>query len=148
MPLFHFHVAQIRRSKGQSVVACVAYRAGEKLHSEYYGEDSDYTRKDGVVCSEILLPSHAPAEYADRETLWNAVEKAEPHPKAQLAYSFDIVGLSRRQKSMLTSLPLMPTRYMNWCPRSMWTRRTRAAASGGSTSTSNTTGLVSFRWMN
>ncbi len=90
MPLFHFHVAQIRRSKGQSAVAAAAYRAGEKLRSEYYGEDSDYTRKGGVVCSEILRPSHAPAEYADRETLWNAVEKAEPHPKAQLAYSFDI----------------------------------------------------------
>ena len=42
-----------------------------------------------MVCSEILLPPHAPAEYADRQTLWNAVEKAEPHPKAQLAYSFD-----------------------------------------------------------
>ena len=42
-----------------------------------------------MVRSEILLPPHAPAEYADRQTLWNAVEKAEQHPKAQLAYSFD-----------------------------------------------------------
>ena len=71
-------------------MASAAYRAGEKLHSEYYGEDSDYTRKGGVICSEILLPSHAPPEYADRETLWNAVEKAERGKKAQLAYSFDI----------------------------------------------------------
>jgi len=71
-------------------VAAAAYRAGEKLHSTYYGEDSDYTRKGGVICSEILLPSHAPSEYADRETLWNAVEKAERGKKAQLAYSFDI----------------------------------------------------------
>jgi len=88
--LFHFHVTQIKRSAGQSAVAAAAYRAGEKLHSEYYGEDSDYTRKGGVICSEILLPSHAPPEYADRETLWNAVEKAERGKKAQLAYSFDI----------------------------------------------------------
>ena len=36
-------------------MASAAYRAGEKLHSEYYGEDSDYTHKGGVVCSEILL---------------------------------------------------------------------------------------------
>ena len=75
--LFHFHVTQIKRSAGQSAVASAAYRAGEKLHSEYYGEISDYTRKGGVICSEILLPSHAPSEYTDRETLWNAVEKAE-----------------------------------------------------------------------
>ena len=39
---------------------------------------------------EILLPPHAPKEYTDRATLWNAVEKAEEHPKAQLAYSYDI----------------------------------------------------------
>ena len=71
-------------------MAAAAYRAGEKLHSKYYGEDSDYTRKGGVICSEILLPSHAPPEYADRETLWNAVEKAERGKKAQLAYNFDI----------------------------------------------------------
>ena len=42
--LFHFHVTQIKRSTGQSAVAAAAYRSGEKLHSEYYGEDSDYTR--------------------------------------------------------------------------------------------------------
>ena len=68
---------QIKRSEGQSVVASAAYRAGEKLHSEYYGEDSDYTNKGGVIYTEIFLPPHAPREYADRETLWNAVEKAE-----------------------------------------------------------------------
>ena len=90
MALFHFHVTQIKRSAGQSAIAAAAYRAGEKLHSDYYGEDADYTRKGGVVLSEILLPSHVPPEYADRETLWNAVEKAERGKKAQLAYSFDI----------------------------------------------------------
>ena len=43
-----------------------------------------------MICSEILLPPHAPREFADRETLWNAVEKVEKGKKAQLAYSFDI----------------------------------------------------------
>ena len=56
------------------------------MYSEYYGEYSDYTRKGGVICSAILLPSHAPPEYADRQTLWNAVEKAERGKNAQLAY--------------------------------------------------------------
>lgn len=88
--LFHMNVTQIKRSKGQSAIAAAAYRAGEKLHSEYYGEISDYTNKHGVICSEILLPDHAPREYADRQTLWNAVEKAERGKNAQLAYSFDI----------------------------------------------------------
>ena len=90
MALFHMNVTQIKRSKGQSAIAAAAYRAGEKLHSEYYGEVSDYTNKHGVICSEILLPDHAPREYVDRQTLWNAVEKAERGKNAQLAYSFDI----------------------------------------------------------
>ena len=88
--LYHFHVTQIKRSAGQSAIASAAYRSGEKLHSEYYGEDSDYTKKGGVICSEILLPPHAPPSFSDRETLWNEVEKAERGKKAQLAYSFDI----------------------------------------------------------
>ena len=90
MALFHLKVTQIKRSKGQSAIAAAAYRAGEKLYSEYYGETSDYTNKGGVICSEILLPDHAPKEYADRQILWNAVEKAERGKNAQLAYSFDI----------------------------------------------------------
>ena len=90
MALYHFHVTQIQRSAGQSAIACAAYRSGEKLYSEYYGETSDYTRKGGVICSDLLLPSHAPPKYADRQTLWNAVEKVERNKNAQLAYSFDI----------------------------------------------------------
>ena len=90
MALFHLSVTQTKRSAGQSAIASAAYRAGERLYSEYYGEYSDYTRKGGVICSDILLPSHAPKEYADRQTLWNAVEKAERGKTAQLAYSFEI----------------------------------------------------------
>ncbi len=90
MAIFHFTVTQTKRSEGQSAIASAAYRSGEKLYSEYYGEYSDYTRKRGVICSDILLPPHAPKEYADRQTLWNAVEKAERGKNAQLAYSFEI----------------------------------------------------------
>ena len=69
MALFHLSVTQTKRSAGQSAIASAAYRAGARLYSEYYGEYSDYTRKGGVICSDILLPSHAPPEYADRQTL-------------------------------------------------------------------------------
>ncbi len=56
MSLFHFHVTQISRSAGSSAIASAAYRAGEKLYSEYYGETNDYSHKTGVILSEILLP--------------------------------------------------------------------------------------------
>ena len=89
MALYHFHVTQISRGKGQSVCAAAAYRAGEKIQDSYYGEEPDYTKKGGVIHAEIMLPEHAPREYGDRETLWNAVEFAEKNGRAQLAFSFD-----------------------------------------------------------
>ena len=89
MALYHFHASVVTRAAGSSVVASAAYRAGEKLHSAYFGEDADYTHKDGVIYTEIFLPPNAPDEYKDRETLWNAVEIIEKHPKAQLAYTYD-----------------------------------------------------------
>ena len=33
---------------------------GEKLTNDFDGETHDYTRKEGVVHTEILLPGHAP----------------------------------------------------------------------------------------
>ncbi len=89
LALYHFHVDQLKRSEGQSAIASASYRAGEKLYSERYGEYSDYRNKGGVIEAGILLSPQAPKEYADRETLWNAVEAVEKYPRAQLAYSFD-----------------------------------------------------------
>ena len=43
------------------------------------------TQKGGIVHTEILLPEHAPPEYADRSTLWNAAEAVEKQWNAQLA---------------------------------------------------------------
>lgn len=82
-------MTQVKRSAGQSVTEMAAYRACAKLHSEYYHETYNYTAKPGLVISEILLPPHAPAEFANRETLWDAVEYAEKRPDAQLAFNFD-----------------------------------------------------------
>ncbi|WP_243103530.1 MobQ family relaxase [Clostridium sp. OM02-18AC] len=90
MALYHFHVEQIKRSEGRTAVASAAYRAGEKLHNLWDGETHDYTKKGGVILSEIMLPEYAPERFSDRHTLWNEVEQIEKHYKAQLAYSFDM----------------------------------------------------------
>ena len=39
MALFHLSVTQTKRSAGQSAIASAAYRAGERLYSEYYYDD-------------------------------------------------------------------------------------------------------------
>ena len=90
MAIYHCSIKVISRGKGKSAVAAAAYRAGEKIKNEFDGETHDYTRKGGVVHTEILLPDHAPAEYADRATLWNAVEKIEKAKNAQLAREIEL----------------------------------------------------------
>lgn len=94
MPNPHFEIKIIQRSKGKSAVAGAAYQAGEKLFSEYDQKHKDYRKKEGVIYTEIMLPPHAPPEYADRERLWNAVEAVENQWNSQLARRF-VLALPR-----------------------------------------------------
>ena len=66
--IYHCSIKIISRGKGKSAVAAAAYRSGEKLTNDYDGTTHDFTRKGGVVHTEILLPDNAPREYADRST--------------------------------------------------------------------------------
>lgn len=88
--IYHCSIKIISRGKGKSAVAAAAYRAGETITNEYDGITHDYTRKGGIVHTEILLPDNAPAEFADRAVLWNAVEKIEKAKNSQLAREIEI----------------------------------------------------------
>ena len=90
MPNYHLSIKIFSRGSGASAVAKAAYRAAERITSEYDGEAHDYTRKAGVIHKEILLPAHAPPEYASRAALWNAVEKSERYKTAQLAREIEV----------------------------------------------------------
>ena len=91
MAIYHLHIKiAASRGKGKSAVSAAAYRSGEKIKSDYDGNTHDYTRKGGVVHTEIMLPEHAPPEYADRSVLWNAVEKVEKAKNAQLAREVEV----------------------------------------------------------
>ena len=81
----HIPVSIIKRSAGRSAVAAAAYRSGTKLTNEWDGLTHDYTRKGGIVHVEIMLPAHAPPEFADRSILWNSVEQIEKARDSQLA---------------------------------------------------------------
>lgn len=90
MAIYHCSIKIIGRSDGKSAVASAAYRSGEKLTDDRTGLIHDFTKKRGVVFTEISLPAHAPPEYADRNVLWNAVEKAEKKSNAQLARKIEV----------------------------------------------------------
>lgn len=104
MAIYHCSIKIISRGKGKSAVAAAAYRSGETLTNEYDGITHDYTRKGGIVHTEILLPDHAPAAYQNRAVLWNAVEKIEKAKNAQLAREIEIAlpkELTREQSISL-----------------------------------------------
>ena len=98
--IYHCSIKIVSRGKGKAA----AYRSGEKLTNEWDGLTHDYTKKGGVVHSEILLPAHAPPAFSDRSTLWNSVELSEKSNNAQLAREVEIalpVELSREEQTRL-----------------------------------------------
>ena len=93
-----------RKSSGRSAVAAAAYRAGEKLHDEESGKNWKY-KKEEAIYSKITLPQNAPKEFADRETLWNSVQKVEKNADSRLARELVIAfpnELSREQARRIT----------------------------------------------
>lgn len=90
MAIYHCSIKIIGRSDGKSAVASSAYRSGEKLMDDRTGLIHDFTQKRGVVFTEVSLPAHAPPEYADRNVLWNAMEKAAKKSNAQLAREIEV----------------------------------------------------------
>lgn len=102
--IYHCSIKIISRGKGKSAVAASAYRSGEIIKNEYDGVIHDFTRKRGITYTEIMLPSHAPPEFADRSFLWNAVEKTERAKNSQLAREIEIAlprELDREQQIRL-----------------------------------------------
>lgn len=85
MAQYRLSVNIIGRSSGRSATGAAAYRAAARIEDERTGLIHDYTRKGGVLHSEILLPNHTPDWMGDRAQLWNAIEAVERRKDAQLA---------------------------------------------------------------
>ena len=85
MATYHLHVKVIGRAAGSSAVASAAYRSGSRLRDERLDRSHDFSKKTGVVHSEVMLPEGAPEHLSNRERLWNDVEAGEVRKDAQLA---------------------------------------------------------------
>jgi Ti-type conjugative transfer relaxase TraA len=68
----------------RSLVASAAYRSASRLRDERLDRSHDFSRKRGVVHSEVMLPENAPEAWSNRERLWNDVEAFEIRKDAQL----------------------------------------------------------------
>lgn len=88
--IYHFSAQIISRRTGRSSTAAAAYRAGEIVLDEHTGEVHDYTRKRGVIRTEIIAPRGSPAWVFDRSQLWSRVELGEGRKDSQLCREIEI----------------------------------------------------------
>ncbi|NTB87959.1 Ti-type conjugative transfer relaxase TraA [Agrobacterium tumefaciens] len=95
MAVPHFSVSIVARGSGRSAVLSAAYRHCAKMDYEREARTIDYTRKQGLLHEEFVIPADAPewlqSMVADRsvsgasEAFWNKVEEFEKRSDAQLA---------------------------------------------------------------
>ncbi|AYM20025.1 conjugal transfer protein TraA (plasmid) [Agrobacterium tumefaciens] len=100
MAIAHFSASIVSRGSGRSVVLSAAYRHCAKMEFEREARTIDYTRKQGLLHEEFVLPANAPewarSLIADRsvsgavEAFWNKVETFEKRADAQLARDLTI----------------------------------------------------------
>lgn len=64
-------MSAVQRSKGGSSTAAAAYRAGAKITDQATGEVHDYTKKQGVLHTHLLMPG---GQQVDRAEFWSGVE--------------------------------------------------------------------------
>ncbi len=106
MAIYHCSMKPIARGAGRSAVAAIAYRTATKILNERDGLTHDFTHKQGVEHSEIVLPKGIEAGWAlDRAALWNAAERAERRTDARVAREFELAlphELSPDQRLALT----------------------------------------------
>jgi len=83
-----------------------AYRAAEKLQDLKTGETIDFSRKQGVIYSEIITPENAPEWAHNRQELWNRSEAAHRRGDAVIAREIQLslpCELSDGQRQELTT---------------------------------------------
>ncbi len=100
MAIAHFSVSIVSRGDGRSAVLSAAYRHCARMEYEREARTIDYTRKQGLLHEEFVLPVDAPKWarmlLADRsipgasEAFWNKVEAFEKRSDAQLAKDLTI----------------------------------------------------------
>ena len=90
MAIYHCSISNVSRAKGSSSCATLAYISGEKVHDDRLDKTYQYARSERVLETGTILPDSAPAEYANAEALFNAVEKHETADNARTAKKIQV----------------------------------------------------------
>lgn len=89
--MYHATTSAVSRGAGGSVCAKGAYICGEEITNEITGEIHNYTKKQGVEHTEIILPNVIKKSISSSE-LWNKAEHAENRKDARVGREW-VIGL-------------------------------------------------------
>ena len=59
MAIYHMQAKVVSRGSGRSAVAASAYMSCSRMYNDYDGIQHDYTRKQGLIYQEVMLPPMA-----------------------------------------------------------------------------------------
>jgi len=90
MAIYHCSISNVSRAKGSTSCATLAYISGESICDDRTGITYTYSRSERVLETGTILPTSAPAEYANAEALFNAVEKHETADNARTAKKIQV----------------------------------------------------------
>ena len=82
MAIYHLSTKTVSRSSGRTATASIAYRAGIAIKDERTGKEYDYTRRSGVVFTQLHTPNNL---QIDRAELWNLAETTEKRSNSRTA---------------------------------------------------------------
>ena len=82
MAIYHLSTKPVSRSSGRTATASIAYRAGIAIKDERTGKEHDYTKRSGVVSTQLHTPNGLKIE---RNELWNLAETTETRKNSRTA---------------------------------------------------------------
>lgn len=87
LAIYHLSAKPISRGSGRSSTAAAAYRAGCEIVDHRTGQVHDYSRKGGVLHSELVMPDGGTA---DRAEFWNQIEAHHKRGDAVVAREIEV----------------------------------------------------------
>lgn len=98
MAILFGRVSNITRGSGGSAIKAAAYRSCSNLTLNATDKETnitaelvwDYSKKSGLVYSQIHAPENAPEWVYDRQSLWQRVEDVETKQNARLAGEYTL----------------------------------------------------------
>lgn len=116
MAIYHAHIKNFSRGKGESATAAAAYRAGIDIQDTGTRILHQYSRRKGVISYHMLAPAGAPMWCSDPAAFFDACERWESRSNAIVARELEVslpheMTREQRQALALSLGQLLVDRY-------------------------------------